>query len=87
MAQGHISLSQIQSAINEGPLKFQEDMEPFPMDVIDLNGKKILIRPSTADNGKDKEVIIVNAREAEMEKTKSLAGKWWPRRPLMEGRH
>jgi hypothetical protein len=35
------------------------------MNVIDFNGKKILIRPSTADKGKDKEVIIGNAREAD----------------------
>jgi hypothetical protein len=56
---------QIQSAINEGRLKFQEDTEPFPMNMIDFNGKKILIRPSTADKGKDKEVIIGNAREAD----------------------
>jgi hypothetical protein len=40
-------------------------MEPFPMNVIDFNGKKILIRPSTADKGKDKQVIIGNAREAD----------------------
>jgi hypothetical protein len=56
---------QIQSAINEGRLKFQENTEPFPMNAIDFNGKKILIRPSTADKGKDKEVIIDNAREAD----------------------
>jgi hypothetical protein len=56
---------QIQSAINEGRLKFQQDTEPFPMNVIDFNGKKVLIRPSTADKGKDKEVIIGNAREAD----------------------
>ena len=56
---------QIQSAINEGRLKFQEDTEPFPMNVIDFNGKKVLIRPNTADKGKDKEVIIGNAREAD----------------------
>jgi hypothetical protein len=34
---------QIQSAINEGRLKFQEmqvDTEPFPMIVIDFEGKK-----------------------------------------------
>jgi hypothetical protein len=31
---------QIQSAINEGRLKFQEDTEPFPMNVIDFNGKR-----------------------------------------------
>jgi hypothetical protein len=49
-------------------LKFQEDTEPFPMNVIDFNGKKILIWPSTADKGKDKEVIISNAREADRNK-------------------
>jgi hypothetical protein len=35
------------------------------MNVIDFNGKKILFRPTTADKGKDKEVIIGNAREAD----------------------
>jgi hypothetical protein len=35
------------------------------MNVIDFNGKKILIRPNTADKGKDKEVIIDNAPEAD----------------------
>jgi hypothetical protein len=37
---------QIQSAINEGRLKFQEmqvDTKPFPMNVIDFEGKKVLI--------------------------------------------
>ena len=46
-------------------MKFQEDTEPFPMNMIDFNGKRVLIRPSTADKGKDKEVIIGNAREAD----------------------
>jgi hypothetical protein len=58
---------QIQSAINEGRLKFQEmqvDTEPFPMNMIDFEGKRVLIRPSTADKGKGKEIIIDNAREA-----------------------
>jgi hypothetical protein len=35
------------------------------MNVIDFNEKKILIRPSRADKGKDKEVIIGNTREAD----------------------
>jgi hypothetical protein len=55
---------QIQSAINEGRLKFQEmqvDTEPFPMNVIDFEGKKVLIRPSTTDKEKGKEVIIGDA--------------------------
>jgi hypothetical protein len=40
-------------------------MEPFPMNMIDFKGKRVLIRPSTADKGKDKEVIISSAREAD----------------------
>jgi hypothetical protein len=59
---------QIQSAINEGRLKFQEmqvDTEPFPMNMIDFEGKKGLIRPSTTNKEKGKEVIIDNAREAD----------------------
>jgi hypothetical protein len=59
---------QIQSAINEGRLKFQEmqvDTEPFPINMIDFEGKRVLIWPSTADMGKGKEIIIGNAREAD----------------------
>jgi hypothetical protein len=59
---------QIQSAINEGRLKFQEmqvDTEPFPMNTIDFEGKKVLIRPSKTDKRKDKEIIIGNTREAD----------------------
>jgi hypothetical protein len=59
---------QIQSAINEGRLKFQEmqvDTEPFPINMIDFEGKKVLIRPSTTDKEKGKEVIIGNTREAD----------------------
>jgi hypothetical protein len=43
----------------------QVDTEPFPMNMIDFEGKRVLIRPSTADKGKDKEIIIGNAREAD----------------------
>jgi hypothetical protein len=59
---------QIQSTINEGRLKFQEmqvDTEPFLMNMIDFEGKKVLVRPNTADKGKGKEVVIGNAREAD----------------------
>jgi hypothetical protein len=59
---------QIQSTINEGRLKFQEmqvDTEPFPMNIIDFEGKRILVRPNTTDKGKDKEIIIGNTREAD----------------------
>jgi hypothetical protein len=49
-------------------LKFQEiqvDTEPFPMNMIDFEGEKVLVRPNTANKGKDKEIIIGNAREAD----------------------
>jgi hypothetical protein len=36
----------------------QVDTEPFPVNVIDFKGKKVLIRPGMADKGKGKEVII-----------------------------
>jgi hypothetical protein len=58
---------QIQSAINEGRLKFQEmqvDTEPFPMNMIDFEGKKVLTRPNTADEGKGKEIVSGNVRDA-----------------------
>jgi hypothetical protein len=35
------------------------------MNMIDFKGKRVLIRPSTTNKGKDKEVIIGNAREAD----------------------
>jgi hypothetical protein len=59
---------QIQSTINEGRLKFQEmqvDTDPFPMNMIDFEGKRILVQPNTADKGKDKEIIIGNTREVD----------------------
>jgi hypothetical protein len=34
------------------------------MNMIDFEGKKVLIRPNTADKGKGKEIVIGNAREA-----------------------
>jgi hypothetical protein len=46
-------------------LKFQEDMEPFPMNVIDFEGKKVLIRPGMTDKGEGKEVLIDNARKVD----------------------
>jgi hypothetical protein len=39
----------------------QVDTDPFPINVIDFDGKKVLIRPSAADKGKGKDVIISGA--------------------------
>jgi hypothetical protein len=43
----------------------QVDTKPFPMNMIDFEGKRILVRPNTTDKGKDKEIVIGNAREAD----------------------
>jgi hypothetical protein len=41
------------------------DTEPFLINMINFEGKRVLIRPSTTDKGKDKEIIIGNAREVD----------------------
>jgi hypothetical protein len=43
----------------------QVDTEPFLMNMIDFEGKKVLVRPNTADKGKVKETIIDNTKEAD----------------------
>jgi hypothetical protein len=43
----------------------QVDIEPFPMNMIDFEGKKVLVRPNTADKGKGKETIIGDAKKAD----------------------
>jgi hypothetical protein len=43
----------------------QVDTKPFLINMIDFEGKRILVRPNTADKGKDKEIIIGNTREAD----------------------
>jgi hypothetical protein len=76
------------TAINKGQLKFWEmqvDTEPFPVNVIDFEGKRVLIRSDMANKGKGKEVIIGDARKTD-ENNKSPAGKWWRKRLLMEGK-
>jgi hypothetical protein len=56
---------QIQSAINEGWLAFQEmqvDTQPFPVNTIELTCKKVLVRPEVADKGKGKNIVIGDCR-------------------------
>jgi hypothetical protein len=56
---------QVQSAINEGRLAFQEmqvDTQTFPVNTIDIACKKILVRPEMANKGKSKDIIIGSPR-------------------------
>jgi hypothetical protein len=42
----------------------QVHTEPFPKNMINFDGKNVLVRPSMADKGKGKEIIIDDTREA-----------------------
>jgi hypothetical protein len=56
---------QIQLAINEGQLSFQEmqvDTQPFPINIIELASKNILVWPEVADKSKGKNIIIGDPR-------------------------
>jgi hypothetical protein len=75
----------VQSAINEGRLKFAEslqmklDNDPFPvnMNMVELEGKKVLIQPSQAETTKGNEVIIGEERSPRMINLKSLKDGQW----------
>jgi hypothetical protein len=76
---------QVQSAINEGQLKFTEsqqmklDKDSFPvnMNMVGLEGKKVLVRPSQAETTKEKEVVLGEERPPRMIKPKSLKDGQW----------
>jgi hypothetical protein len=56
---------QIQSAINEGRLAFQEmqvDTQPFPVNTIEPACKEVLVRPEVADKGKGENIVISDPR-------------------------
>jgi hypothetical protein len=69
----------VQSPINEGRLKFVEspqmklDKDPFlaNMNMVELDGKKVLVRPSQTESAKDKDIIIREERSSRMIKSKS----------------
>jgi hypothetical protein len=70
---------QVQSAINEGRLKFAEspqmklDKDPFlaNLNMVELDGKKVLVWPSQAESTKGKEVVIGEERQSRMIRPKN----------------
>jgi hypothetical protein len=76
---------QVQSAINEGRLKFIEspqmklDKDTFPtnMNMVELEGKKVLVQSSQVKMTKGKEVIIGEERPLRMIKPNSLKDGQW----------
>ena len=56
---------QIQSALNDGRLSFAGmaiDQQPFPMNALDLEGKKVLIRPEAAGSANKANVVVGEPR-------------------------
>jgi hypothetical protein len=56
---------QMQSAINDGRLVFQGmqiDRQSFPINTLEMNGKKVLIWLEMADKGKGKNIVIGDPR-------------------------
>jgi hypothetical protein len=72
-------------AINEGQLKFAKslqmklDKDPFPanMNMVEIDGKKVLVRPSQAELTKGKEVVIGEERQPRMIRPKNLEIDRW----------
>lgn len=58
---------QVQSAIHDGRLKFDEekmqlDDNPFATNMVNFEGKKVLIQPSQAELAKGKNVVVGDRR-------------------------
>nr|AAM08815.1 Hypothetical protein [Oryza sativa Japonica Group] len=74
--------SEVQSAIDEGRLKFTDsskmklDHDPFPVNTINFNDKKMLIRPEQAESTKGKGVVIGEPRPKMIVPKKPEVGVW-----------
>jgi hypothetical protein len=57
-------------------MKLDKDSFPTNMNMVELDGKKVMIRPSRAESTKGKEAIIREERPPRMIKPKKSKG--WP---------
>ena len=77
---------QVQSAINEGRLTFTEgskmklDSDPFPINVVELESKKMLIRSDQTESARKKNVVDDNASprmiKQKKSRSRSLESQW-----------
>jgi hypothetical protein len=58
-------------------LKLNKDPFPMNMNIVELDGKKVLLRTSQAESTKGKEVVIGEERPLRMNKPKSLNDGQW----------
>jgi hypothetical protein len=77
-------LRQVQSAINDGWLtlgdegKMKLDIDPFLMNMVDLEGKRILVRSDQAESTKGKKVVVsdeLRHRMIKLQTPRSAHGK------------
>jgi hypothetical protein len=58
-------------------MKLDKDLFPANMNMVELEGKKVLVQPSQAELTKGKDVIVREERPPRMIKPKSLKGGQW----------
>jgi hypothetical protein len=58
-------------------MKLDKDSFPVNMNMVELDGKKVLVWPSQAESTKDKDVIVGEERPPRMIKPKGLKGGQW----------
>jgi hypothetical protein len=58
-------------------MKLDKDSFPVNMNIVELDGKKVLVWPSQAKSTKDKEVVIGEERPSRMIKPKNLKNNQW----------
>jgi hypothetical protein len=58
-------------------MKLDKDLFPTNMNLVELNGKKVLVQLSQAESTKGKDVVIGEERPLRMIKPKSLKDGQW----------
>jgi hypothetical protein len=58
-------------------MKFDKDPFLMNMNMVELNRKKVMVRPSQAKSTKGKEVVLGEERSPRMIKPKSLKDNQW----------
>ncbi len=58
-------------------MKLDKDLFPDKMNMVNLNGKKVLVQPSQAESTKGKEVVIGEERQPRMIRPKNMEISRW----------
>jgi hypothetical protein len=84
---------QIQSALNDGRLTLGDahqmklDTNPFPIDLINFEEKRILVRLDQAKSTKGKNVVVSDQLRTHMMKPKNPEARVWKENPPRKPRH